>query len=276
MIEFIRLDHIQLCIPSGQEEEARVFYGEILGLKEIAKPEALIKNGGLWYELGAIQLHIGTENTPLYSSKRHPAFEVNNIIEVKDYLTSKSVKIKEDEPIPNVERFSFFDPWGNRIELLEKINLVSEEIQNFWNRFILKYPEYKLHSIPVVDHFCNDKINADLCADLVKNEIKRASCGLKILWELDSEFFPKVGELSIITDWDKTPICIIKTTNTYFKKFAEIDTNWAKSEGEGDQSLENWRITHQKYFQRQLDKLGLIFTDQVELFCEEFELIYSA
>lgn len=62
MIIFKKLDHIQLCIPIGKEPEARKFYGEILGLKEIPKPKVLIPNGGIWFEIADIQLHIGTES----------------------------------------------------------------------------------------------------------------------------------------------------------------------------------------------------------------------
>lgn len=119
-ISVIRLDHVQICIPAGKENEARDFYGELLGLKEIEKPESLKKNGGLWYEIGDIQLHIGTEDAGDPKGKRHPAFQVQNLDQIKAYLKQNHVVIKEDIPIPNIERFSFFDPFGNRVELLEK------------------------------------------------------------------------------------------------------------------------------------------------------------
>lgn len=122
-INFKKLDHIQICIPPGKEDEARKFYMDILGLKEITKPVELLKNGGLWYEIAGIQLHIGVENEP-NNSKRHPAFEVENLDEVKKYLILKNVKVKEDTEIPGVKRFSIFDPFGNRIELLEKESIV--------------------------------------------------------------------------------------------------------------------------------------------------------
>lgn len=121
MIKIKKLDHIQICIPFDKEAEARDFYTNILGFKEIAKPESLLKNGGLWYELNEIQFHIGCENE-VNQSKRHPAFEVENLQNVKDYLVSKNVKIQEEIAIPNINRFSFFDPFNNRVEFLEYIN----------------------------------------------------------------------------------------------------------------------------------------------------------
>ena len=120
MIHFKRLDHIQVCIPVGRENEARTFYTGILGLKEIPKPRELVFNGGLWYDIADIQLHIGTENE-INKSKRHPAFEITNVEEAKKLLIGAGVAIKEEVQIPGCTRFSFVDPFGNRIELLEKI-----------------------------------------------------------------------------------------------------------------------------------------------------------
>ncbi len=117
MINFKRLSHIQICIPVGKENEARKFYSEIIGLIEIPKPKELIPNGGLWYQVGDIQLHIGTEDE-INKSKRHPAFEVEDLKEARELLERNNVKIKEEIQIPGQERFSFFDPFGNRIELL--------------------------------------------------------------------------------------------------------------------------------------------------------------
>lgn len=119
MIKILRIDHIQLTLPPNQEEEARKFYGDILGLEEIEKPTQLRKNGGLWYKIGDIQLHLGIEEKGA-SSKQHPAFEVKSLSTIKNFMQQKAIPIKEEIPIPGVERFSFRDPFDNRIEFLEK------------------------------------------------------------------------------------------------------------------------------------------------------------
>jgi catechol 2,3-dioxygenase-like lactoylglutathione lyase family enzyme len=120
MIQFIRLDYIQICIPTGKESEARQFYTDIIGLTEIPKPKVLIPNGGLWYQLADIQLHIGIESE-INKSRRHPALEVSNLNEARQYLENRGITIKEEIQIPGLNRFSFIDPFGNRIELLQKI-----------------------------------------------------------------------------------------------------------------------------------------------------------
>jgi catechol 2,3-dioxygenase-like lactoylglutathione lyase family enzyme len=84
-IKFNRLDHVQVCIPRGTEEEARDFYGRLLGLEEIEKPDALRRNGGMWYAAADVQLHVGVEEV-VAPSKRHPAFEVEDIQGVRSYL----------------------------------------------------------------------------------------------------------------------------------------------------------------------------------------------
>lgn len=118
-ITFNRLNHIQICVPKDKEAQARQFYIDILGLKEIEKPEYLIKNGGFWLEVADIQLHIGVEEQ-IHPSKRHPAFEIENLEETKTFLLQQNIRIKNDQDIPGFKRFSFYDPFGNRIELLEK------------------------------------------------------------------------------------------------------------------------------------------------------------
>lgn len=121
-IHIKRLDHVQICIPFGEEQRAREFYTQVLGLEEIEKPDALKPNGGLWFKVADVQLHIGVEEMQ-GKSKRHPAFEVEGLEQIREHLLENQVKIKEETEVPGLNRFSFFDPFGNRIEFMEKRNL---------------------------------------------------------------------------------------------------------------------------------------------------------
>ena len=125
-IIFKRIDHVQITIPKGSEDEAREFYSDLLGLEEIEKPDSLKASGGVWFKIPGAELHLGVENPSLTlpegegkPSKRHPAFEIKNLNAVKKHLIENNVKIKEEIPISGRKRFSFYDPFGNRIELLE-------------------------------------------------------------------------------------------------------------------------------------------------------------
>jgi catechol 2,3-dioxygenase-like lactoylglutathione lyase family enzyme len=116
---FKRLDHVQLCVPPGAEAEARAFYGQLLGLAEIEKPAPLRAGGGMWFQIADIQLHIGLE-AQQGPSKRHPAFEVEDLKAVRAHLEAHGVPTRDEPQLAGVTRFSFSDPFGNRIELLER------------------------------------------------------------------------------------------------------------------------------------------------------------
>ncbi|MFC6991999.1 VOC family protein [Haladaptatus sp. GCM10025707] len=120
MISWSRIDHVQLPIPPGTEPEARKFYGGILGFEQIPKPASLQQNGGCWFRAGEIELHLGVEASHDQRSKQHVALEVANLLAVREGLEAHDVVIQEETPIPGRERFSFRDPFGNRIEVIER------------------------------------------------------------------------------------------------------------------------------------------------------------
>jgi len=120
MINFKRFDHVQICIPKGKEDEARKFYTDIMGLKEIPKPASLLANGGLWYQVADVELHLGVEQE-VVKTRRHPAFEITDVAAARAIL-EKIVEIVEEPCIPGRERFAFIDPFGNKIELLQMMS----------------------------------------------------------------------------------------------------------------------------------------------------------
>ncbi|UYV51710.1 VOC family protein [Priestia megaterium] len=117
------IDHIQLAAPPNSESEARHFFGTVLGLTEVEKPERLKKRGGVWFEFGSYQLHIGVEPAFSPAKKAHPGFYVKNLPAFKDHLTSFGISFIEDQNIPGVERIYVADPFGNRMEFLERKKL---------------------------------------------------------------------------------------------------------------------------------------------------------
>lgn len=116
---FKSIDHIQLAAPIGSEELARKFFKDILGFKEIQKPEALKKNGGVWFAFNNVHLHIGIEQPFTPARKAHPAFEVENIEALKQHLSKNDINYIKDDKLPGAKRFYVDDPFGNRLEILE-------------------------------------------------------------------------------------------------------------------------------------------------------------
>jgi catechol 2,3-dioxygenase-like lactoylglutathione lyase family enzyme len=117
------IDHIQIAAPKGCEAEARRFFGEVLGLEEIEKPEPLRSRGGCWFRVGARQVHIGVESDFRPAKKAHPAFTVRDIDAVFARLREHGVECAWDEAIGGIRRFYAADPWGNRLEFTEPTNL---------------------------------------------------------------------------------------------------------------------------------------------------------
>ena len=117
----MRLDHVQVAAPPGREAEARRFYGELLGLAEIEKPEPLRARGGAWFQLEGQQLHVGVEEDFTPARKAHPALAVTDAAALEviaDRLNSAGAPVRWDDRIAGVRRFFTEDPWGNRLELL--------------------------------------------------------------------------------------------------------------------------------------------------------------
>ena len=118
----LSIDHVQIAMPAGEEEKARVFYVNLLGFREIPKPSELAKRGGAWFQSGNVQLHLGVEEDFKPARKAHPAFIVSDldllITKIKDsgYETDTS-----QPPLDGYKRAHVFDPFGNRIELMEKL-----------------------------------------------------------------------------------------------------------------------------------------------------------
>lgn len=115
------IDHVQLAMPAGGEDAARAFYAGVLGLVEVAKPEHLIPRGGVWFEAGAVKLHLGVDAEFRPARKAHPALLVDNLPALRAACAAAGFAPVEDEPLPGYARAYVGDPFGNRIELLEPV-----------------------------------------------------------------------------------------------------------------------------------------------------------
>jgi catechol 2,3-dioxygenase-like lactoylglutathione lyase family enzyme len=115
---FAAIDHVQLAMPAGEEESARWFYRDLLGMVEIPKPRELATRGGCWFVSGGVQLHLGVEEDFRAAKKAHPALRCFDYDGLTSRLRAAGVETKEDESIPGVRRCHLFDPFGNRIELI--------------------------------------------------------------------------------------------------------------------------------------------------------------
>ena len=115
-----RMNHVQITVPKGAEAAARAFYCDVLGLREIAKPESLAGRGGLWLAIGDQQIHIGTEDGfDRLTTKAHIAYEVADVAYWRERVEGNGLVMADSVPIPGFERFETRDPFGNRIEFIQ-------------------------------------------------------------------------------------------------------------------------------------------------------------
>ncbi|HTW58802.1 MAG TPA: VOC family protein [Terriglobales bacterium] len=115
---FTCIDHVQLAMPAGEEAAARRFYGDLLGMIEIAKPEELAKRGGCWFASGSVQIHLGVEADFRPARKAHPALRCGDYDALLDRLRGAGIEVRSDTSIPGVKRCHISDVFGNRIELV--------------------------------------------------------------------------------------------------------------------------------------------------------------
>jgi catechol 2,3-dioxygenase-like lactoylglutathione lyase family enzyme len=119
----VGLDHVQVAAPAGCEDDARRFYGVLLGLEELEKPPLLASRGGVWFGLGEQQFHVGVADAFVPAARAHPALRVSSR-EALERLAARLeehdavVRWADPQEIPGRARFFVDDPWGNRIELI--------------------------------------------------------------------------------------------------------------------------------------------------------------
>jgi catechol 2,3-dioxygenase-like lactoylglutathione lyase family enzyme len=116
-----RIDHVQLAMPPGREDEARRFYSQLLGIPEVSKPSNLAGRGGCWFEDGALKVHLGVEHGFHPARKAHPALLVRDLAAMVAALGEAGVELVEDDGLDGYQRVYAYDPFGNRLELLEPL-----------------------------------------------------------------------------------------------------------------------------------------------------------
>ena len=115
----MRLSHINVTMPPGGESTARAFYGGLLGLTEISKPESIRSRGGVWFDAGGLDVHISIEEDRSGPDvRRHFGLECADVDKLRAHLESAGVWPKDGRPAP-WKRFFVNDPFGNRIEIHE-------------------------------------------------------------------------------------------------------------------------------------------------------------
>ncbi len=154
--------------------------------------------------------------------------------------------------------------------------LVPSEYEDFWSQGGRLHPEMR-HRDRFLEAFAfgdSERMANELSA-LVLQGVKRATASLAWRYEVESAPQPKPGDLSIVTDWSKNPLCVIKTEAVDIVPFNEVSEDFARTEGEDDGTLESWRRNHTKYFAGECKRLGREPNERMLVLCERFKIVYQ-
>jgi catechol 2,3-dioxygenase-like lactoylglutathione lyase family enzyme len=116
----VNIDHVQIAIPVESEERARAFYSGILGFTEVAKPPQMAERKSIWFVAGAVNLHLGIEPNFTPAKRAHPAFVVEGLDAILAACDGAGISSKPDTSFNGLRRVHVFDPFGNRLELMER------------------------------------------------------------------------------------------------------------------------------------------------------------
>ena len=146
---------------------------------------------------------------------------------------------------------------------------MNKEAEQYWENF---WQGKEKPTNVICEQFGNEEI-ADELASLIVSGKKTATCSAHILYELENQPIPKVGEYTIVLDRKDAPVAIIKTTEVQLVKMNEVAEELASKEGEGDLSYQYWYDGHKRYFTAELKEHGLEFAEDMLLIFEKFDLV---
>lgn len=115
----IGIDHVQLAMPAGGEQTARSFYRDVLGVPEKPKPDSAGR-GGCWFESATVKIHLGVDPSFRAATKAHPGLLVSGLPAIVERSRQLGLEVVEAPPFDGCQRAFVTDPFGNRVELMEK------------------------------------------------------------------------------------------------------------------------------------------------------------
>jgi len=145
--------------------------------------------------------------------------------------------------------------------------------QKLWEEFLDTHTEFADKKLPQIGYYGDNEEDANILANLVTKDIKRATSHSLLGLQLREETMPKIGDFFIVTDWKGDAKCLVQTTSVKMLPYFSIHTEHARLEGEGDKSLEYWKKVHWDYYTRELEPFKRVPRDSMIIVFERFELM---
>lgn len=155
------------------------------------------------------------------------------------------------------------------------MNWMNQSAIALWTQF--KETHGILHDYYEAWAFGNSPEMADeLLVHVLKGE-KTGTSSLHLLYELglEEEAMPEVGQYSVLLDGKNQAQAIICTKVVDILPYAQVSEVHGYLEGEGDRTLEYWRRVHQPFFEQELRRHQLTFSEELLIVYELFELVFQ-
>lgn len=146
----------------------------------------------------------------------------------------------------------------------------------FWRGFLKASldPDDKAARFYETFRIGNTPGSADEGAALIKRKLKTATSSLLWAFQHTNKPLPKVGSLSIVTDAQANPVCVVETVEVQIREFREVDVRFAEDYGEWDCSLESWKTFCWRHYSEECRSLGREMNEHSPLVCERFRVVY--
>nr|WP_086940749.1 ASCH domain-containing protein [Thaumasiovibrio occultus] len=153
---------------------------------------------------------------------------------------------------------------------------MNQRQQFFVDRYLIQLSDAERKAVPKIsaEYFYADDFNTNECARLVDAGVKTASSHLKAVYDKNATPLPVEGELVIILNWFKEPVCVVKVTDVASATFAEVSEEFAQAEGEGNGNYQWWHDAHAHFFAEQAKECGVGFDPSSPLILKRFEKVF--
>jgi uncharacterized protein YhfF len=158
----------------------------------------------------------------------------------------------------------------------DQVAQVDSRVDQFWNVYLQSLPQTAFPKRHVYEAFCfgNSERLANACADLVMRGIKTSTSALLWEYEAKGKTPPQAGDLSIVTNWNGEPLCIIETLEVTIVPFRGVEERFVSDYGEGDRSLNWWHTGMWEYYSKECARLGRSPSTDMPVVCERFQVVF--
>jgi uncharacterized protein YhfF len=115
--------------------------------------------------------------------------------------------------------------------------------------------------------YARTELRRKLVAAVLRGE-KTATAGLRSDFAPQTaDQLPSIGDRFLLLDFDDQPVAVVETTEVRVVRMADVDLQFARDEGEGFESVADWRSAHELFWaEHEID-------DDTPIVAERFRLV---